>query len=482
MEGQQTFIRTLPTRKTMTEQEKTLWIRLSSELELSGNNSVYRIYSPRMGVRVGSGELAILCPDSHSLSVIEKAFRKLVEAFVAKSAPEYKKVDFAVGKVEHREKPMDMNTTPLFAPPQVKTLSTLASVPTNGNGGGNGLSARYVFENYLMGSNNQLAYAVAKAVAESPGESYNPLFLYSGVGLGKTHLMQAIGNKIVAEKPHLKVIYSTGEAFMNELVEAIQTSKGRGQYTVNKFRAKFRTADVLLIDDVQVVVGRESTQEEFFHTFNTLYMAQKQIVLTSDRPPKDFVNLEERVRSRFGSGMIVDIKPPDLDMRIAILRNKRDEAKDEIQNDALDVIALAISSNIRELLASYMQVVTDAKNKGVEPDKKFTAEALGQRAVDGGRKPVNLQQILRSVCNYYSVKADDLKGHKRTRELVIPRHIAMYLIYDLTKTPYMSIGDFLGGRDHTTVLHGVRKVEEELKEVAKTKQDITNIMQSVYAK
>ncbi|PIS22330.1 chromosomal replication initiator protein DnaA [candidate division WWE3 bacterium CG08_land_8_20_14_0_20_41_10] len=467
----------------MTEQEKTLWIKLSSELELSGNNSVYKIYSPRMGVKVDGGELAILCPDGHSLSVIEKAFRKLVEAFVEKSAPEYKKVDFVVGKVEHKEKSVDLNTTPLFAPPQVKTASVPVSRgDASTNGGGNGLSARYVFENYLMGSNNQLAYAVAKAVAESPGESYNPLFIHSGIGLGKTHLMQAIGNKIVAEKPHLKVIYSTGEAFMNELVEAIQTSKGRGQYTVNKFRAKFRTADVLLIDDVQVVAGRESTQEEFFHTFNTLYMAQKQIVLTSDRPPKDFVNLEERVRSRFGSGMIVDIKPPDLDMRIAILRNRRDEAKDSIQNDALDVIALTISSNIRELLASYMQVVTDAKSKGVEPDKKFTAETLGQRVVNEGRKPVNLQQILRSVCNYYSVKADDIKGHKRTRELVIPRHIAMYLIYDLTKTPYMSIGDFLGGRDHTTILHGVRKVEEELKEVAKTKQDITNIMQSVYAK
>lgn len=268
---------------------------------------------------------------------------------------------------------------------------------------------------------------------------------------------------------------------MNELIEAIQTSKGRGQYTINKFRSKFRTADVLLIDDVQVIAGTESTQEEFFHTFNTLYMAQKQIVLTSDRPPKDFTNLEERVRSRFGSGMIIDIKPPDLDMRIAILRNKRDALGDTIQNDALDVIALAVSTNIRELLGAYIQVVTSAKTRGVDPTKDFVAKELGQRIPTESRRPVNLQQILRAVCSYYSVKIDDVKGAKRTKELVVPRHIAMYLIYDLTKTPYMSIGDFLGGRDHTTILHGVKKVEDELKDVAKTKQDVANIVQNVYA-
>jgi chromosomal replication initiator protein len=466
----------------MTEQEKTLWIKLSSELELAGNKSVYKIYAPRMGVRADGKTLAVLCPDGHSLTVIDKAFRKLVEIFVAKTAPEYTQVSFEVGKVEHKTASTGASATPLFAHPQEKLPESdtgRAAGPTTGNG--TGLSARYIFENYLMGPNNQLAYAVAKAVAERPGESYNPLFLHSGVGLGKTHLMQAIGNKIAADKPQLKVVYSTGEAFMNELIEAIQTSKGRGQYTINKFRSKFRTADVLLIDDVQVIAGTESTQEEFFHTFNTLYMAQKQIVLTSDRPPRDFTKLEERVRSRLGSGMIVDIKPPDLDMRIALLRNKRDEAKDSIQNDALDVIALAVSNNIRELLGAYIQVVTSAKNAGVEPTKEFVAAELGQRIASDQRRPVNLQQILRAVCSYYSVKIDDVKGHRRTKDLVGPRHIAMYLIYDLTKTPYMSIGDFLGGRDHTTILHGVRKVEDELREVAKIKQDVANIVQSVYA-
>ena len=210
-------------------------------------------------------------------------------------------------------------------------------------------------------------------------------------------------------------------------------------------------------------------------------MAQKQIVLTSDRPPKDFVNLEDRIRSRFGSGMIVDIQPPDLDMRIAILRNKRDESLDTVPNDVLDVIALAITTNVRELLGAYLQVSTLAKTTGSELTKDFAAKALGQRLADDRKKPLNLHQIVKAVCSYYSVKMDDVKGHRRTKDLVIPRHVAMYLIYDLTKTPYMTIGEYFGGRDHTSILHGIRKVEDELKDVAKTRQDVTNITQTVYA-
>lgn len=477
-----------------------MWIKLSSELELAGNPSVYKMYSQRMGVEIHKGGINILCPDGHAVSVVEKAFKKLVEEFIKKAGMVGKTVDFVVGKAEQKDKGddsrgHDFSKGSLFAQAEApkspkKTESTEYSDSTlstntasNGNGGvnGAGLSAKYVFENYLMGSNNQLAYAVAKAVAERPGETYNPLFIHSGVGLGKTHLMQAIGNKILSDKPRLKVVYVTGENFTNGLVEALQTSKGRGQYTMNKFREKFRAADVLLIDDVQFIAGRDSTQEEFFHTFNALYMNQKQIVLTSDRPPKDFTDLEDRIKSRFGSGMIVDIQPPDLDMRTAILRNKRDEAGDAIPNDIIDYIALNVKTNVRELLGAYIQVSASAKNKGLEVTKEFVAKELGQRIPDQNRKNVNLNQILRAVCGYYSVKMDDIKGAKRTKDFVVPRHIAMYLIYDLTKTPYMTIAQVFGGRDHTSILHGIKKVEDELKSVAKTKQDVANILQTVYA-
>lgn len=479
----------------MTDQENSLWIRLSSELELTGNPSVYKMYSQRMGVRLDGKhkEIEILCPDGHAVSVIEKAFRKIVEDFIKKHEPNLKKVVFSVGKVENRtseegkgrEKTNAEPNAPLFSQTDTEQIKP-QKTPYTANGGfaeanGTGLSPKYVFENYLMGANNQLAYAVAKAVAERPGEAYNPLFIHSGVGLGKTHLMQAIGNKILADKPNLKVVYCTGENFTNQLVEALQMSKGRGQYTMNKFREKYRAADVLLIDDVQFIAGRESTQEEFFHTFNALYMNQKQIVLTSDRPPKDFTDLEDRIKSRFGSGMIVDIQPPDLDMRIAILRSKRDEAGDPIPNSAIDYIAMVVKTNIRELIGAYIQISAAAKSKGADVTKEFVAQELNHRIPEASKKPVNLNQILRAVCAYYSVKMDDIKGAKRTKELVIPRHVAMYLIYDLTKTPYMTIAQVFGGRDHTSILHGIKKVEEEFKTSAKTRQDIENILQTVYA-
>ncbi len=476
----------------MTDQENSLWIKLSSELELEGNPSVYKMYAQRMGLQIQKESISIICPDGHAASVIEKAFEKLTVNFIKKSGLSDKKLDFVVGKVEHKEKGEDakegedFTKGSLFARTEIKASTDISksvglSATTNGTGAnGAGLSARYVFENYLMGSNNQLAYAVAKAVAERPGEAYNPLFIHSGVGLGKTHLMQAVGNKILSDKPNLKVVYCTGENFTNGLVEALQMSKGRGQYTMNKFREKFRTADVLLIDDVQFIAGRDSTQEEFFHTFNALYMNQKQIVLTSDRPPKDFTDLEDRIKSRFGSGMIVDIQPPDLDMRIAILRNKRDETGDVIPNDIIDYIALNIKTNIRELLGAYIQISTSAKSTSAEITKDFVAKSLGQIIPDQNKRAVNLNQILRAVCNYYSVKMEDIKGPRRTKELVTPRHMAMYLIYDLTKTPYMTIAQVFGGRDHTSILHGIKKVEEELKSVTKTKQDISNIVQNVY--
>ena len=343
------------------------------------------------------------------------------------------------------------------------------------------LSPRFTFDNYVMGKNNNLAYAIATAVAERPGELYNPVFLYSGVGLGKTHLLQAIGNQILKNKPGTRVVYTTGEAFTNELIEAIQSGKGKGRYATNDFRNKFRKSDVFLIDDVQFVIGRETTQEEFFHTFNALYMDQKQIVITSDRPPKDFATLEERVTSRFASGIIADIQPPDMEMRSAILRTKRDQGHDNISNEVIDFIAEKITSNVRELEGAYLQALTYSKAKGVVLDLQTTALALGQSIREKGLRNVNINEILKTVCIYYSVKAADIKGGRRMKELVVPRQVAMYLMKEITNSPYMTIGGFLGGRDHTTIMHGVDKISQEIKKEDKTKQDVINIKQLVYA-
>lgn len=342
------------------------------------------------------------------------------------------------------------------------------------------LSSKFTFENYIIGKNNNLAYAIATAVAEKPGELYNPVFIYSRVGLGKTHLIQAIGNKVIESKPGVRVVYTTGEAFTNELIEAIQSGKGKGQYTTNQFREKFRKADVLLIDDVQFIIGREATQEEFFHTFNTLYMAGKQIVITSDRPPKDFTNLEERITSRFSSGIIADIQNPDMEMRAAILRAKRDENKDFVPNEVINYIAEKVDSNIRELEGAYLQAVTYAKANGLELNVDLAAKALGQTIREKAVKNVNVNEILKAVCLYYSVKAQDLKGKRRNKELVIPRQVAMYLMKEITDMPFMTIGEFLGGRDHTTVMHGVGKIQAEMAQTGKTTQDIVNVKQIIF--
>ncbi|KKU50026.1 MAG: chromosomal replication initiator protein DnaA, chromosomal replication initiator protein [candidate division WWE3 bacterium GW2011_GWC1_47_10] len=449
---------------------KTLWETVLADLETQLSPLFFNTWlKPTRLKAVDDDTLQIICRDANVRNTIQKKLLPLIDdAFVRAKKRKYT-IEFDLGESEKKSQQNEL-IGPLF--------ETIKQSPKNG--GGFGLSPKYTFENYLVGAHNQLAYAVANAIAQTPGKDHNPFFLYSGVGQGKTHLIQAIGNALTKNKPELKIIYITGESFTNELIEAIQTGKGGGKYTTNKFRDKYRKADVLLIDDVQFIAGRDSTQEEFFHTFNALHMAGKQIVITSDRPPQDFTNLEDRIKSRFKSGMIADIQPPSVDMRVAILRTKRDENHDDVTNEAIDLIAMSIDSNVRELMGAYLQILTGAKTDGLKVTEELVRKSLGSVIKDVREKAVNLNQILKAVCNYYTVKAADLKGKRRTKELVIPRQMAMFLIWDMTKTPYMSIGEFLGGRDHTTIMYGVRKVEEGGKASVKVKQDVANIKQNIY--
>lgn len=404
----------------------------------------------------------------YAIKQLEK-YQSLIEDAVNKVGNQKYKIKYLVKK-DSTEKNENDNLGPLF---EVKDKEILTKEMIRKSG----LSPKFTFENFVMGTSNQLAYAIAQAVAEKPGESYNPFFLYSGVGLGKTHLTQAIGNRILENNPKLNVVYTTGEAFMNELIETIQSGRGRGKYATDSFRNKFRKTDVLLIDDIQFIIGRETTEMEFFHTFNTLYMAGKQIILTSDRPPKDFVKLEKRITSRFSSGIIADIQSPDLDLRIAILRNKRDRNHDDVSNQMIDFIAEKVTTNIRELEGAYLQILTKAKAEGLELNTHLAEEVLGKNLNVKKVKSINANQIIRAVCKYYSVKSSDLKGKRRTKEVVIPRQVAMYLLRELTGTPYMDIGEILGGRDHTTIMYGVEKIEEEILEAGRRRQEVNNIKQ-----
>ena len=456
---------------------KEFWKAVLADIQIAHKNAdtAYGSLLNKTSVeKLSENEIDISCPDAFHKRNVEKKLLNTIQQSVNKIAKKQLKINVVVTKKD-RSVPKETTLGPLFQPERGRNEVIREKMEKSG------LVPRFTFEQYVLGKSNQLAYAIATAVAERPGEVYNPVFIYSGVGLGKTHLIHAIGNQILKTKPTLKVVYTTGESFTNELIESIQSGKGRGKYTSNEFRNKFRKTDVLLIDDIQFIAGREATQEEFFHTFNALYMSQKQIVITSDRPPKDFQNIAERITSRFYSGIIADIQPPDMEMRVAILRNKRDQNNDAIPNPVIDFIAERVTTNIRELEGAYLRVLTFAKTTGSEITLEFTAQTLGQTIKEALAKPVNINQILKAVCNYYSVKTSDIKGKRRTKELVIPRQVAMYLIKDLTQIPFMTIGEFLGGRDHTTIMHGVRKIEEELVQYPKTKQDVTNVKQIIFS-
>ena len=322
------------------------------------------------------------------------------------------------------------------------------------------LNPEYTFENFVVGSNNKFAHAASLAVAESPGEIYNPLFLYGGVGLGKTHLMHSIAHFILENNPQTRVLYVTSESFTNELIEAIRNGNNTA---MTKFREKYRNIDVLLIDDIQFIIGKESTQEEFFHTFNDLHGAKKQIIISSDKPPKEIETLEERLRSRFEWGLTVDIQSPDYETRMAILRKKEEMEGYNIDNEVIKYIATNIKSNIRELEGALTKIVALSKlEKNREIDIELAEKALKDIIAPGDKQEVTPEFIIQIVADHFNLTPLDIMSAKRSKEIVYPRQIVMYLCRTMTETGLQNIGKALGGRDHTTILHGIKTISADL--------------------
>ena len=315
------------------------------------------------------------------------------------------------------------------------------------------LNPKYTFENFVVGSGNRFAHAAALAVAESPAEAYNPLFIYGGVGLGKTHLMQAIGHFIHQENPGKKILYMTSESFTNELISAIQQKK------TFEFREKIRKVDVLMVDDIQFIAGRESTQQEFFNTFNELHNENKQIILTSDKPPKDIQRLEERLCSRFEWGLVADIQRPDIDTRVAILREKTMQEGISVPDDVMQLIAGKIDSNIRELEGCLTRLVAFSNLVKQPITTELCEQALKEIFDQRRHKQVTAELIMQTVSDYYGLTLNDLIGPTRKREITVPRQIAMYLTREMTGMSLPQIGSVFGGRDHTTVMHSCKTVE-----------------------
>ena len=336
------------------------------------------------------------------------------------------------------------------------------------------LNARFRFSSFVVGHNSQFAHAAAKAVAEAPGDSYNPLFLYGGVGLGKTHLMHAIGHEVHDRFPRKRVVYLTSEQFTNEVISSIATAR------MGEFRHKYRTVDVLLIDDVQFLAGKDRTKEEFFHTFNALHEINKQIVISSDRPPKEIPTLEDRLRSRFEWGLIADIQPPDFETRLAILHSKLGDNGGLIPEEVLSFIAHKVQRNIRELEGALTRVQAFAAVHQRQVDEEEAARLLSDIIPAGTRKPINVERIQVLVADYYNVTLDDMKGKRRDKHIVFPLQVAMYLVREETPSSLPAIGKAFGGRDHTTALHSIEKIANELKEDERLRYEVQSIREKLY--
>jgi chromosomal replication initiator protein len=336
------------------------------------------------------------------------------------------------------------------------------------------LNQRFTFDRFIIGSSNRLASAACMAVADHPAQAYNPLFLYGGVGLGKTHLLHAIGNAALERDAEINVLYVSSEKFTNDLINAI-----RRQQT-EEFRIRYRNIDILLIDDIQFIAGKDATQEEFFHTFNTLHTAGKQIVLTSDRPPKAILTLEERLRSRFEWGLIVDVQMPDYETRTAIMRTKAEQMTVDVPANVIEFLAQRIQSNIRELEGSLNRVVAYAKLNGTAISVESAQAALSDLLDTSRKKRVTGDMILRAVCEFYGVDLRMLQGRGRSRNIVGPRQVAMYLLREETDSSLVDIGTLIGGRDHTTIMYGCDKIGEEIITDNRLKQEINTIRERLY--
>lgn len=389
--------------------------------------------------------LVITAPNEFARDWLEERYSQLIAGILYEITGEELSVKFIIPQNQKEEDP-DL----LLPAKKAKREEDQHDFPQNI------LNPKYLFDTFVIGSGNRFAHAASLAVAEAPAKAYNPLFIYGGVGLGKTHLMHAIGHYVLEHKPNAKVVYLSSEKFTNEFINSIRDNKAV------EFRNKYRNVDVLLIDDIQFLAGKESTQEEFFHTFNTLHEESKQIVISSDRPPREIPTLEDRLRSRFEWGLITDITPPDLETRIAILRKKAKAEGLDIPNEVMLYIANQIDTNIRELEGALIRVVAYSSliNKDINAD--LASEALKDIIPSSKPKVITILDIQRTVGEHFSVKLEDFKAKKRTKSVAFPRQIAMYLSRELTDYSLPKIGEEFGGRDHTTVIHAHEKISKLL--------------------
>ena len=456
-----------------------IWQAVLGELELSLSKANFTTWFKSTAIiSKKAGEFMIGVPNAFTKEWLQNKYHKNIsQALQSITSERITRIEYILNTAQAGgETSLVQDITKKPAVAKIQPVVTLTTQNATGQSETKKLNLKYSFDNFVVGSNNELAHAAANAVTQKPGISYNPLFIYGGVGLGKTHLIQAIGNHITTDSGNKKVVYVTCEEFIEDFINFIQ--KGKSESTA--FKNKYRTCDVLLIDDIQFLSGKERTQDEFFHTFNTLYQNNKQIVLTSDRPPKAIASLEDRLKSRFEGGMIADISAPDIETRKVILKEKCNSKNIELPNEVLNYIAANFQNNIRELEGALSTIVAHCQIHSINPTENTAKTVLANIIINPNKKAVTSKRVIGIVSNFYDVQTSDIMAKNRKKEIAWPRQIAMYLMRQEGKISYPSIGRELGGRDHTTAIHAYEKVKKEVEKNNDFRQELEIVRQKLY--
>ncbi len=454
-----------------------LWQAILGELELNISKANFTTWFKNTAIiNQENNKIEVAVPNAFTKTWMENKYHQyIVQALKKITDNKLSDVLYKVGNIDDlnkKDKKIDNNNVN-----QLKNVikTEINNTPTTDEPKDeSGLNPKYTFNTFIVGKSNELAYAASKAVAKNPGSAYNPLFIYGGVGLGKTHLLQAVGHKIKKNFPEKKLVYITSEQFTNQFVFAIRSGK------IKEFQQKIRNADVLIIDDIQFISGKEQTQEQLFHTFNDLHQNNKQVIFSSDRTPKAIPDLEERLESRFEWGMIVDVSEPDLETKIAIIQSKLEERKFVLDKDVINYLASNINNNIRELEGILNRVIATCQLSKKEPDLDEVKNIIQSVNLHVPKESLTGKKIINTVANFYGIEVNDITGASRKKELVGPRQIIMFLMREEINASFPNIGSQLGGRDHTTAMHAYEKIKKVLKENDKVKSDIILIKQKLY--
>lgn len=454
---------------------KEAWENVLGELEVELSRANFTTWFKDTFIDSYSkeSEVVIGVPTNFTKKWLEKKYKSALKKSLSKNLPEVKNIDFVIKekKIEknkqEKKKEIEVDKTEIrksrMAEP--KTVNP-SKTPV-------GLNKNYLFKNFVVGESNKLAHAACRAIVKSPGDSYNPLFIYGGVGLGKTHLMHAVGNLIVNRDPEKEVLYITCETFTSHFIDVVKNGGAK------QFKNKYRNLDILLMDDIQFITGKEKTQEEFFHTFNALYQENKQIIISSDRQPKEIPLLEDRLRSRFESGMIADIGKPDVETRIAIISKKLDQKNCQLPNNIIEYIAQNVHHSIRELEGAVNRLIAYSDLRGEKITLESTKEILEAILTDT-EKRLNPDKVIKEISSFFEVKKKDLLGKRRFKELVVPRQLAMYILRHELNLSFPQIAEVLNKKDHTTIIYGCDKIEKELQKNDRLKKEFNVVKEKIY--